>query len=313
MTSKETRGQLLRVVGTLASLGLLAYLVSQQGWHEIWESIRRISIGRFLIVLGLVILSRLAVVGRWSALLWLSHLRIPLPQILRVTFAGMFASNFLPTSVGGDIVRLAWTVGVPADRSKYASSIAVDRLIGLVGMAMLLPVGLVQVLGPGAVSSAGGLAPLVAGTVTPSRLLVRVRRALRGVLDLMGAWLSNPKALAVALGFTWIHMTLMFSSMSILYQALGESLTFWQIGGLWSFVYFISLFPISINSLGLMEVSAGLVYSSIGGAAVSSALTVALLKRTAELLASSPGVLSLPGVLALIRRPAVSERTGASE
>ena len=170
-----------------------------------------------------------------------------------------------------------------------------------------------QVVSSGVLESVRKLSTVAIGATAPSRPMRRVERTLRGVVELMGAWLANPKALLVALGFTWIHMTLIFSAMTVLFQALGEALSFWQIAGLWSFVYFISLFPISINSLGLMEVSAGLIYSSIGGVAVSSALTVALLKRTVELLASLPGAASLPGLLALRRAPLPAEAGGAPE
>jgi uncharacterized membrane protein YbhN (UPF0104 family) len=305
MSSKPARRQLLRVAGTLASLGLLAYLVSRQGWQTIWDSIRQISPERFLLAFLLMFLSRLAVTARWTSLLWLSGLRLPAWEILRVTFAGMFASHFLPTSVGGDIIRLAWTVRVQGDRPKYASSVAVDRLVGLAGMAMLLPLGIAQVLSAGVLSSAARIAPLAAAS--SDRLMDRVGRALRQVAELVRGWLTNPRALLTAFAFTWIHMALWLASIWVFFQGLGEPLRYWQVAGLYSLVYVISLFPFSIHSLGVAEVSAGLIYSSVGGVAVSSALTVALLLRTTEILASLPGVLSLPPLLALRRAEAKRE------
>jgi len=301
MSPKQGRRQLLRVIGTLASLGLLAYLVSRQGWQAIWDSIRQISTGRFLLAFALMFLSRLAVTARWTSLLWLSGLRLPAWEILRVTFAGMFASHFLPTSVGGDIVRLAWTVRVQGDRGKYASSIAVDRLVGLAGMAMLLPLGIAQVLGAGVLGSAARIAPAAVGAASSGTLMDRLGRAFREVVELTRSWLTNPRALLTAFAFTWIHMSMWLGSIWVLFQALGEPLKYWQVAGLYSFVYLVSLFPFSIHSLGVAEVSAGLIYSSVGGVAVSSALTVALLLRTAEILASLPGALSLPPLLALRR------------
>ncbi len=310
MNSKPARRQLLRVVGTLASLGLLAYLVSRQGWQTIWDSIRQISPERFLLAFTLTFLSRLAVTARWTSLLWLSGLRLPAWEILRVTFAGMFATHFLPTSVGGDIVRLAWTARVQGDRAKYASSVAVDRLVGLAGMALLLPLGIAQLLGAGVLSSAARIGPLAVGTTDSLRLKDRLARAVREVADLMRGWLNNPRALLTALGFTWLHMSLLFGSIWVFFQGLAEPIRYWQVAGLYSLVYVISLFPFSINSLGLAEVSAGLIFSTVGGAAVSSALTVALLQRTTGILASLPGALSLPRLLAL-RRAQSPQESGA--
>jgi len=301
MSWRQRRGQLLRVAGTLASLGLLAYLVSRQGWQTIWDSIRQISPERFLLAFSLMFLSRLAVTARWTSLLWLSGLRLPAWEILRVTFAGMFASHFLPTSIGGDIVRLAWTVRVQGDRAKYASSVAVDRLVGLAGMVLLVPLGIAQVLGAGMLSSAARIGPLAAGSTASARLKERLSRALGEVADLIRGWLKTPRALLTALTFTWAHMALLFGMIWVFFQGLGEPLRYWQVAGLYSLVYVISLFPFSIHSLGLAEVSAGLIYSSVGGASISSALTVALLQRTTEILASLPGALTLPPLLALRR------------
>jgi hypothetical protein len=105
-------------------------------------------------------------------------------------------------------------------------------------------------------------------------------------------------------------MLIKFSAIRLLFAALHEDLSFWEIAGLWSFVYFIALFPVSINSLGLIEVSTGLVFSTLGGAAVGSALTVALIIRTAETLATLPGVISLPGILSLRRAQPMDEGQG---
>ncbi len=312
-SSKRSLSDLVRVFGTIVAVGLLVYLLSRQGWDQILASIRQISPGRFLLVLFMACVSRLAIASRWTSLLLLSGVRLPLGRILRINYAGLFASNFLPTSIGGDIVRLAGAIQLDSDRARYVSSIAVDRLVGLAGMAVLLPLGAALVLsggGLGALQAIPALLPAIAATVETSWAVGMWRKGVRAVresIKVLTAWLSNPKALLAALGFTWLHMLIKFSAMRLLFSALQEDLGFWQIAGLWSFVYFISLFPISINSLGLMEVSTGLIFSTVGGAAVSSALTVALLIRTVEAMASLPGVISLPGMLTLRRAQQADE------
>jgi uncharacterized membrane protein YbhN (UPF0104 family) len=311
---KLSLGDLLRVVGTLLAVGLLIYLLASQGWDQILASVRQITLGRFLLVIGMACVSRLAIGCRWGSLLLLSGIRLPLRRILQINYAGLFASNFLPTSIGGDIVRLAGAMGLESDRGRYVSSIAVDRLVGLAGMAVLLPVGAAMVLsgqGPDGLQAVPMLVPVMAAAAETSWIGGVWRkgvRALRESVRVLAAWISSPKALLAALGFTWLHMLIKFSAMRLLFSALNEDLSFWEIAGLWSFVYFISLFPVSINSLGLMELSTGLVFSTVGGAAVSSALTVALMIRTAETIATLPGVASLPGMLTLRRAKQAEEQ-----
>jgi uncharacterized membrane protein YbhN (UPF0104 family) len=307
---------LVRVVGTFLAVGLLIYLLASQGWDQILASVRQITLGRFLLVVGMACVSRLAIGGRWGSLLVLSGIPLPWRRILQINYAGLFASNFLPTSIGGDIVRLAGAVGLESDRARYVSSIAVDRLVGLAGMAVLLPVGASLALtgqGLGGLQAVPALVPAVAAAAETETSWIgdlwrKAVRALRETARVLAAWISSPKALLAALGFTWLHMLIKFSAMRLLFSALHEDLGFWEIAGLWSFVYFISLFPVSINSLGLMELSTGLVFSTVGGAAVSSALTVALMIRTAETIATLPGVISLPGMLSLRRAQRAEEQ-----
>jgi uncharacterized protein (TIRG00374 family) len=104
------RQTVVRIFGTLIALALLVYLLSQQGWQEIATAIHQIPFWRLALALGLMFISRIAVAARWHVLLRGADLKIPFRQSLRITFAGLFASNFLPTTIGGDVVRLAGAI-----------------------------------------------------------------------------------------------------------------------------------------------------------------------------------------------------------
>ncbi len=299
--SAETSVSPLRVIGTLAAVGLLAYLLSRQGWSDILQAIRQIPIWRFGLAFLFMLISRAAVAGRWHVLLRSAGVKMTLQQTTRLTFAGLFASNFLPTTVGGDVVRMAGAIRIGGSRAIGASSVVVDRLIGLAGMATASPFALGRLwmwLSPGST----GL-PLAAGfTILP---VARWRKwvsergvaSLRKVGDALAVWSGNPGALLGAYAVTWVHMLGKFISIWIVYDSLGQQLPVWLIGGLWSLTYFITLFPVSINGLGIQEVSMAFIFSNLGGAALPTALTAALLVRTLEMAASLPGALFLPGFL----------------
>ena len=59
--------------------------------------------------------SRLAVAGRWHVLMHSAGTGITPRQSIRLTFAMLFASNFLPTTIGGDVVRYAGAVRLGFD------------------------------------------------------------------------------------------------------------------------------------------------------------------------------------------------------
>lgn len=73
---------------------------------------------------------------------------------------------------------------------------------------------------------------------------------------------------------------------------------FWLVAGLWSAVYFITLLPVSINGLGLQEISLALIFTRAGGISAPNALTLAVLARTLIMLASLPGAAFVPGIMA---------------
>ena len=89
----------LRLFGTLLAAALLVYLLSQQGWEEIIAAIQRIPLWLLLLAFGLMMVSRFAVAGRWHVLLRSAGVWIAVGETLRVTFAGLFSTNFLPTTI----------------------------------------------------------------------------------------------------------------------------------------------------------------------------------------------------------------------
>jgi hypothetical protein len=117
--SKINKTSVLRTVGTLISLVLLIDLLYQQGWEQIMVVIRQIPPWRLILALGLMIISRFAVAARWHTLLRSADAPgndpISFRQTLRITFAGLFASNFLPTTVGGDLPEFYKALGKTAE------------------------------------------------------------------------------------------------------------------------------------------------------------------------------------------------------
>jgi uncharacterized membrane protein YbhN (UPF0104 family) len=298
-TRPSRNALLLRAVGTLLALALLIYLLSQQGWDEILAALRQISAFHLLLALGLMIVSRLAVVGRWHILLVSSGLDIAYWQTLRITFAGLFASNFLPTTIGGDVVRLAGAVQQRLDAAIAAASLIVDRLVGLGGMLLAVPLSLPGVMQADLFHNlprGRRSLPLLSLMMwAPFQKLVDIVKRL---LNAAGIWLHQPRSLLISLVYTWINMLCLFGILNLLFTDLGKPVSYWLIGGLYALVYLFTLIPISINGYGLQEVSMTFLFNQVAGIPMSSALTAALLFRTLMIVASLPGALFVPGMLA---------------
>jgi uncharacterized membrane protein YbhN (UPF0104 family) len=291
---KKNRTTWLRWFGTLLSVGLLIYLLSRQGWSEITYAAGQIIWWRFVLAFLLVLISRFAVAGRWHVLMHSAGTGISPRQSIRLTFAMLFSSNFLPTTIGGDVVRLAGAIRLGFDQAISVASLVVDRLVGMAGMAMALPFGIPAYIQY--ISVSGTASAITIPWLEP--ISGKVKRFLQETLQAVRVWLHHPRSLLAALGFTWVHMLLTFAMIWLLLAGMGETISYWRVMGLWGATYFVTLLPISINGMGVQELAMTFFYVTIGGISPSSGLTAALLVRLLQIFASLPGALFIPDILA---------------
>jgi uncharacterized membrane protein YbhN (UPF0104 family) len=179
----------------------------------------------------------------------------------------------------------------------------------MAGMAMTVPFGLSPVLQSLAQhsSSLSATAQHISSAAIPffgkwgTQAREKGKKVIRSLLSALTLWWKQPRALFLGLVCTWIHMFCLFGVLYLLLQGMGQDIPFTLIAGLYSLVYFVTLMPFSVNGYGLQELSMTLVFSTFGGATVGSGIAAALLFRTLMMLASLPGALFIPEMLAEIR------------
>jgi uncharacterized membrane protein YbhN (UPF0104 family) len=97
------------------------------------------------ILLGLAIVA--AMVGivlsalRWQQVLQLFDASVPLPTLTRHYFAGQFVSNVMPSTVGGDVVRVARCAKNVGSTTVAFGSVVLERLSGMIALPLLVIVG----------------------------------------------------------------------------------------------------------------------------------------------------------------------------
>jgi uncharacterized membrane protein YbhN (UPF0104 family) len=306
LTGKKT-GLWVRLAGTLLAVALLVLLLRQQDWGEISNAFRRLEAWRIAAALMLTLLSRLAISFRWHVLLHSRERSVHFRQSLQLTFAGLFASNFLPTTIGGDVVRLAGGIQMKMDSAAVTVSLIADRLIGMTGMALASPWGIARLVSVGLPTLT---APLAGSQgMVGSGFVLAGLRSLRGKIpaflvrmrDHLSVWRKHPGALLISLGFTFVHMAFLFGSIWLLLDGMGEHVPWMQVAGIWSLVYFITLLPISINGYGLQEISTTVLYARLGGISMGASLTIALLIRTLQMVVSLPGAAFVYSILPSVK------------
>ena len=288
----RNRRRIFQLAGTLLAVVLLIVLLRENGWKDIVDAFKKISTTDLLWVALLFAISRISTVLRWHILLRSAGIDISFKDSAGLTFTGLFASNFLPSTIGGDVVRLAGAMQMGFDRAVCLASIAADRLIGMLGMTMTLPIG---------IAYSWSLLQHPASIMTAA-WFQRPIAFLKRTVSIFGIWLKKPTHLLGSLFFTWIHMLCLFGSLYIFIDDLGNHVSFWMIAGLWSLTYFITQIPISINGYGLQELSFTYLMSNVAGLSPAVSLSVAVLFRAYFIISSLPGALFLPSVMSAMAK-----------
>jgi uncharacterized protein (TIRG00374 family) len=141
----RNRAVLLNVGKYLLALGLLAWVVqknwmpgSDKGLEYVWQ--RHVVQGQpihtgFLLggLLALVTAVLLTFV-RWYVLVRAQGLPFRAADALRLGLLGFFFNNFLPSSVGGDVIKAAFLAREQSRRTVAVATVIMDRVIALWGL-----------------------------------------------------------------------------------------------------------------------------------------------------------------------------------
>lgn len=127
----------------LISLLILGLLFTFLPWEQVRESIGHVSAGLWLGVLAGFAAGHLIGVAKWRMMINTSRRRAPFPTIdaIRCYAAGLFANLYLPSIVGGDVLR-ALLAGRVIGRTESAIFAGLaDRGIDVLALGLLVGAG----------------------------------------------------------------------------------------------------------------------------------------------------------------------------
>ena len=117
-----------------------AIILKQLDPGQLGQALSQIRIGTALVVILTFTAAQIFIALRWWLLLMAQGINIRLWIAVKLTFLGLFFSNFLPGSVGGDLVRAWYAAQHTNKRLPAAISVFVDRFVGLF-VTLLLAIG----------------------------------------------------------------------------------------------------------------------------------------------------------------------------
>jgi len=312
MTARRTpaarRHALLLLIKIAVSAVLLTILLRRADLRAIAEGLREAdpawiggALALYLLMLGIS-------AWRWQRLLRAQHVSLALRRLFDSFLVATFFNNFLPSNVGGDVVRIADTARPAGSKTLATTVVLLDRGIGLLGLLLVAalgasvsagsaegPVGPVA-LWAGLLAGTGLSIPLLVAPQVLSRLVAPIRRLHPEWIDERLSRLTTalvrfrgcPAAVTAAFGGAVVVQMVLV----LFYWALARSLRIpigmEHLALLVPISFLVQMLPISINGFGVREATFGLYFSRLG-LPLHSALLLSLGGAAAVMLVSVAG------------------------
>jgi len=280
---------ILKWGGTLISLALFFWLLTQIDWQEAWKILKNMPLSICLLSLSILYLGQFLNSVRWYILLKAQKVPITLLEAFHIFLGGSFASNFLPSTIGGDSLRFLAIAKITKDQSLSLASVILDRVLNLIATCTLIPFG-ISIFKTTGLKFNKDIFTFLGVAAAQSKKENWFKRTVRKYVELFKQWGKKPSSLVLAFGITWISRFIIFSSSWLLAKGIGMQLTFWQVVGVNIVSYFVTLLPISISGYGLREITTTTLFTMLG-ATLEQATALAVISRIFSTLVTLPGVI----------------------
>jgi len=313
----------LRIAVVVCGIIWAIFWVSgEQRWSNLANIFLQMNLWIFVVPLGIFALCQVIVGLRWWLLLRSQSIFIEFWAAVRLHFLGLFYNNFMPSSVGGDLIR-AWYVTKHTDkRFEAALSVFVDRAIGLLSTLIIATFFYLLFLrGHGSVitpSDQGGffksitehkwillglivVVASVFGVLSSHRrgreilrkawsyICVHGARMIKKLTNAITIYCSKPLTILAVFGLTVFVQIIVITSFWFLGLNLGidASLKYYYV--FFTLTWVCGALPVSIGGAVVVEVLLASLFIKFAGVGEEAASALALCQRAVWMLTSLPG------------------------
>ena len=293
------------------SVALLALLFSRIEAAKLWASARQASLAWLTLAMAVYFVTVLVSVWRWALLLKAQRVSLPPRQLFGSYLVALFFNNFLPSNIGGDVVRIGATAKATRSKTLATTIVLADRAMGLLGLVLVAACGAtmaVPVTGHSALPIwpswlwAGfllGLAAAILALWSPKSVgrLLKPLTVLHpewvgGRIDSITAALArfrqHPGALLSCFsGATFVQIATVAFYLSVAYS-LRVHISVWDLAVLVPVSGVVQMLPVSLNGFGVREATFSLYFTRIG-LPIESALLLSLCATALVMLFSLTG------------------------
>jgi uncharacterized membrane protein YbhN (UPF0104 family) len=303
----------------MVSTGLLWLLFSRADLRTTLAHFRQMNILWMSAALAMYALMLIVSAWRWRLLLKVQTVHVSLSTLTKSFLVATFFNNFLPSNIGGDVVRVADTAPLAGSKTLATTVVLLDRLLGLIALlavaaiasALAATVGL-RLKGTGyvwvaLVAIGTGLFVFLRFPNSVSRMLraagqgraASLQTRLHNLVSAIERFARQPLMVWLAFAGAIAVQGLLVLFYICAARSLAVPLPFLAASVIVPVSLAVQMAPVSINGFGVREAVFAFFFTSLGFD-VSSALTLSLGSAGLIMLFSLSG----GGVFLLRSRPA---------
>ncbi|MDP8298838.1 MAG: lysylphosphatidylglycerol synthase transmembrane domain-containing protein [Candidatus Tantalella remota] len=291
---KKYLSTLVRVVVSFGLLGFLFWFMRGE-FEGIMQTMAGCSVGLLLSAALLFLGMVLALSWRLKVVFDGEDLVLPFSEALQLTLVGYFFNNFMPTAVGGDIIKAHYAGRFNGKKLPSYASVLMDRLIGLftiliiAGVALFVDRGRFQV---------GALKPLVMAllalgisgfviatnrtvAVFMERLFAKMKmfglgERFRAIYSIVHDYRNRHSVVIKASLLSGLAQCTYYVIVFMCFTALGKNVPLGNVFLIMPVVIFISMVP-SIGGLGVREGAMLAFFAPLAGRETAFAVSLLVL------------------------------------
>lgn len=254
----------------VVTLALCILIFRNVDWHLTWLALRQTSPFVLAVVFIGMILNVTTSAFKWKILLALHGIQYKLLLLFRYYLIGSFFNNFLPSTIGGDGYRLYKTLTNPVSKAGAVAAIFVERITGLLALIVIGYLGAVvsyfhsgnEIAGFVVFWGSWGVVLCFCILFIIQFIPISTKQQIRGVLprklsNTLG-FLSDYRGnlgtiVAVILLSFFFQIFLLILYCLLLMEVAGRYVSIFDVSVAVSLSTLISLLPLSINGIGLLD------------------------------------------------------------
>jgi glycosyltransferase 2 family protein len=307
----------LRFAFVLAAIVYTVYWTCQ---NQRWKVFLEINPWLFIAAILVFIISQVIIGFRWWLLLRTQAVHIDLKAAVRLNLLGVFYSNFMPSSVGGDLLR-AWYVTKHTHRKFVAVlSVFVDRIIGMFSIACMAVGGWMifmrkQTLSLGLhdlpsiakykniLLAFAAAVFLIAAIILKNpqnrkilfsatqKIKAHIKHAIETSFDAFWMYCKSPLAILWAFLLTIILQSAVVVSMYLIADKMGMNVSIKYFFVFFPVSWVLGAVPLTPGGAVLVEGSLVLLFTQFAHSSIEMAFAISMCQRFIWLLSSLPGII----------------------